>query len=174
MEKKKGSFDIRFYLTGTDYCQIENIGIGAYGVVCSAINTRTNEKVAIKKITNILDHLLTTKRTFRELKILQHFDHDNIIAIRDMIMPQSSASSHQLDVYVVFDLMESDLHKIIQSPQTLSDDHVRFFLYQIVRGLKYIHSADVIHRDLKPSNLLVNPDCLLKIGDFGLFGYLFR
>lgn len=40
-------------------------------------------------------------------------------------------------------------------------------MYQILRGLKYVHSADVIHRDLKPSNLLVNADCELKIGDFG-------
>ena len=63
--------------------------------------------------------------------------------------------------------MESDLHRIIYSKQELSEEHVRYFLYQILRGLKYIHSANVIHRDLKPSNLLVNEDCHLRIGDFG-------
>ena len=63
--------------------------------------------------------------------------------------------------------MESDLHRIIQSKQELTDDHVRFFIYQLLRGLKYIHSANVVHRDLKPSNLLVNENCTLKIGDFG-------
>ena len=63
--------------------------------------------------------------------------------------------------------MESDLHRIIHSSQDLTDEHVRFFLYQLLRGLKYIHSANVIHRDLKPSNLLVNENCDLKIGDFG-------
>ena len=41
-------------------------------------------------------------------------------------------------------------------------------LYQLLRGLKYIHSANVLHRDLKPGNLLVNEDCDLKIADFGL------
>ena len=69
--------------------------------------------------------------------------------------------------------MESDLHRIIHSAQDLTDEHVRFFLYQLLRGLKYIHSANVIHRDLKPSNLLVNENCDLKIGDFGTYVYDF-
>ncbi len=71
------------------------------------------------------------------------------------------------DIYIVFDLMESDLHRILRSQQPLSDEHVRYFVYQLLRGLKYIHSAHVIHRDLKPANLLVNENCTLKIGDFG-------
>jgi mitogen-activated protein kinase 1/3 len=64
--------------------------------------------------------------------------------------------------------METDLHRIIYSRQALTIDHVQYFVYQILRGLKYIHSANVIHRDLKPSNLLVNANCDLKICDFGL------
>ena len=52
--------------------------------------------------------------------------------------------------------------------QRLSNDHICYFLYQILRGLKYIHSANVLHRDLKPSNLLLNTTCDLKICDFGL------
>lgn len=64
--------------------------------------------------------------------------------------------------------MESDLHQIIHSAQTLTPEHTRYFLYQLLRGLKYVHSANVIHRDLKPSNLLVNENCELKIGDFGM------
>ncbi|KAM8814162.1 mitogen-activated protein kinase 7 isoform 2-T2 [Rhynchonycteris naso] len=64
--------------------------------------------------------------------------------------------------------MESDLHQIIHSSQPLTLEHVRYFLYQLLRGLKYMHSAQVIHRDLKPSNLLVNENCELKIGDFGM------
>jgi serine/threonine protein kinase len=64
--------------------------------------------------------------------------------------------------------MDTDLHQIIRSPQELTDPHFQFFVYQILKGLKYVHSAGVLHRDLKPSNLLVNASCDLKIGDFGL------
>ena len=63
--------------------------------------------------------------------------------------------------------METDLHKLLRS-QKLSSDHICYFLYQILRGLKYIHSANVLHRDLKPSNILLNSNCDLKICDFGL------
>ena len=64
-------------------------------------------------------------------------------------------------------LMETDLHKLLRS-QKLSSDHICYFLYQILRGLKYIHSANVLHRDLKPSNILLNSNCDVKICDFGL------
>jgi serine/threonine protein kinase len=64
--------------------------------------------------------------------------------------------------------MEADMHSILRSAQPLTDQHYQYFMYQILRGLKYIHSAQVIHRDLKPGNLLVNSDCGLRISDFGL------
>lgn len=51
---------------------------------------------------------------------------------------------------------------------TLQFYSLQYFLYQVLRGLKYVHSANVLHRDLKPSNLLLNANCDLKIGDFGL------
>ena len=69
--------------------------------------------------------------------------------------------------YMVTHLMGADLNNIIKTQQ-LSDDHVQFLVYQIVRGMKYVHSAGIIHRDLKPSNIAVNEDCELKILDFGL------
>eukprot|EP00057_Strongylocentrotus_purpuratus_P017287 XP_011671761.1 PREDICTED: mitogen-activated protein kinase 7 [Strongylocentrotus purpuratus] len=159
--------DVKFDIANSNYKPLEKIGTGAYGVVCSAINKKNGEKVAIKKIPNSFDELTTAKRTFRELKILRHFRHENVIAIREILMPKEPLSEMK-DVYVVFDLMESDLHQIIHSNQPFSLEHIRFFLYQILRGLKYIHSADVIHRDLKPSNLLVNENCELKVGDFGM------
>lgn len=68
--------------------------------------------------------------------------------------------------YIVQDLMETDLYKLLKSQQ-LSNDHVCYFLYQILRGLKYIHSANVLHRDLKPSNLLINTTCDLKVRGLG-------
>ena len=163
---KDKNFEVKF-VVDERYKLLENIGCGAYGIVCSALDTKTNNKVAIKKIPKALEVLTIAKRTYRELKILKHFKHDNIISIRDILKPPEDKSQF-LDVYVVFDMMETDLHRIIHSDQPLTDEHARYFLYQILRGLKHIHSANVLHRDLKPSNLLVNEDCELKIGDFGM------
>lgn len=59
------------------------------------------------------------------------------------------------------------MHRVIRT-QDLSDDHAQYFIYQTLRALKALHSADVIHRDLKPSNLLLNANCDLKVADFGL------
>uniref|UniRef100_A0A7E4ZRD6 Protein kinase domain-containing protein n=1 Tax=Panagrellus redivivus TaxID=6233 RepID=A0A7E4ZRD6_PANRE len=73
-----------------------------------------------------------------------------------------------VDVYLAMDPLETDLHQIIHSTQELSEQHNQYFIYQVLKGLKYLHSVGIVHRDLKPSNLLVNADCLLKIGDFGM------
>lgn len=71
-------------------------------------------------------------------------------------------------VYIVQEYMETDLCQLLERG-LLSEDHARLFMYQLLRGLKYIHSANVLHRDLKPANLFVNTeDLVLKIGDFGL------
>lgn len=64
--------------------------------------------------------------------------------------------------------MESDLHQVIKANDDLTREHYQFFLYQLLRALKYIHSANVYHRDLKPKNILANANCKLKICDFGL------
>ena len=114
LEKK--SFDIKFELGSSPYDPIENIGIGAYGVVCSAMHRKTKEKVAIKKIPNIFDHPVIARRTYREIKILKHFKHDNVIGIREILKPTAQLNRVK-DVYIVFDLMESDLHRIIHSKQ---------------------------------------------------------
>ncbi|CAG8546755.1 4949_t:CDS:10 [Acaulospora colombiana] len=118
------------FLVDEKYQFIRELGQGAYGVVCAARNILTGEGVAIKKVTNVFNKTILTKRALREVKLLQHFrGHKNILS-----------------------------------------------------GLKYIHSANVLHRDLKPGqlnqrkracidagrNLLVNADCELKICDFGL------
>jgi len=148
------------------YSLLKSIGQGAYGVVCSAKDTVSGEKVAIKKISKAFEHLKDAKRILREIKLLRHFHHDNIICMTDILPPQSRTNFD--DIYLVSELMDTDLHQIIASPQALSDDHCQYFLYQILRALKHMHSAHVLHRDLKPSNLLINSDCLLKICDFGL------
>ncbi|GAA0151939.1 non-receptor serine/threonine protein kinase [Lithospermum erythrorhizon] len=145
---------------------IQPLGRGAYGMVCSALDSETKEEVAIKKIGNAFDNRIDAKRTLREIKLLTHMDHENVIKIKDVIPPPDKENFS--DVYIVYELMDTDLHQIIQSSQKLTEDHCQYFLYQLLRGLKYVHSANVLHRDLKPSNLLLSANCDLKICDFGL------
>ena len=128
----------------------------------------------------------------------------DIVEIKHIMLPPSARDFK--DIYVVFELMETDLHQVqsrgrcslnggafivsfvcgfpsaaspahctapslpqvIKANDDLSPEHHQFFLYQLLRGLKYIHTAEVFHRDLKPKNVLANSDCKLKICDFGL------
>ncbi|VVC33576.1 Protein kinase, ATP binding site,Mitogen-activated protein (MAP) kinase, ERK1/2,Protein kinase [Cinara cedri] len=149
---------------GPRYTNLSYIGEGAYGMVVSAYDSQTNCKVAIKKISPF-EHQTYCQRTLREIKILTRFKHENIIDIRNIL--RANTIEQMKDVYIVQCLMETDLYKLLKT-QRLSNDHICYFLYQILRGLKYIHSANVLHRDLKPSNLLLNTTCDLKICDFGL------
>uniref|UniRef100_A0A7N6C371 Mitogen-activated protein kinase n=1 Tax=Anabas testudineus TaxID=64144 RepID=A0A7N6C371_ANATE len=143
---------------GPRYSNLSYIGEGAYGMVCSAYDRENKIRVAIKKISPF-EHQTYCQRTLREIKILLRFKHENIIGINDII--RTPTIDQMKDVYIVQDLMETDLYKLLKT-QHLSNDHICYFLYQILRGLKYIHSANVLHRDLKPSNLLLNTTCDLK------------
>ncbi|KAJ6657917.1 hypothetical protein lerEdw1_001837 [Lerista edwardsae] len=212
----------------------------------SVTDPRDGKRVALKKMPNVFQNLVSCKRVFRELKMLCFFKHDNVLSALDILQPPHIDYFEEISVfllvldegqeislllevfisggnralqaearslansqktakigllwlnleeclrrlkaavgfgsefklweaelimqqrYVVTELMQSDLHKIIVSPQPLSSDHVKVFLYQILRGLKYLHSAGILHRDIKPGNLLVNSNCVLKICDFGL------
>ncbi|EIN08637.1 mitogen activated protein kinase-like protein [Punctularia strigosozonata HHB-11173 SS5] len=159
IDHRLANFDV-----GANYQVLDVIGEGAYGVVVSALHTPSSRKVAIKRITPF-DHTMFSLRTLREIRLLRHFRHENIIAILDILRPPSYADFKE--VYLVQELMETDLHRVIRT-QELSDDHCQYFIYQTLRALKALHSADVLHRDLKPSNLLLNANCDLKLCDFGL------
>ncbi|KAI3469499.1 hypothetical protein Pfo_026162 [Paulownia fortunei] len=168
-QRKKASVDVDFfteYGEGSRYRIEEVIGKGSYGVVCSAYDTHLGEKVAIKKINDIFEHVSDATRILREIKLLRLLRHPDIVEIKHILLPPSRREFK--DIYVVFELMESDLHQVIKANDDLTPEHYQFFLYQLLRGLKYIHTANVFHRDLKPKNILANADCKLKICDFGL------
>lgn len=155
---------LKTFCPGEPYEIIDVVGEGAYCVVCSARNRATGDIFAIKKI-RPFEHTMFSLRTLREIRLLKHFRHDNVIGVIDIIRPKAFDTFDC--VYLVQELMETDMHRVIRS-QKLSDDHCQYFIYQILRALKALHSVDVIHRDLKPSNLLLNSNCDLKICDFGL------
>jgi len=102
----------------------------------------------------------------REIKILKFFEHENIVKLVDIQKP--SHPTEYKDVYIITEKMEADLGRLIHSNQNLTEMHFSYFMYQLLRGLLYLHSAHIMHRDIKPCNLLVNVNCDLKICDFGL------
>mmetsp|Transcript_4793 Transcript_4793/g.5780 ORF Transcript_4793/g.5780 Transcript_4793/m.5780 type:complete len:396 (-) Transcript_4793:48-1235(-) len=155
------------FVVDTRYTGLERIGQGAYGCVVSALDSETGKRVAIKRVKHVFEDMVKAKRILREIKLLAHFHgHENLISISDIM---TGTDTHDFDdIYMVCKLMESDLDQIITSPQPLSRQHHQYFLHQILRGLHYIHSANVIHRDLKPGNILVNSNCDLALCDFGL------
>ncbi|KGO72717.1 hypothetical protein PITC_057030 [Penicillium italicum] len=134
------------------YTDFQARSVGTYGVICSAHDSKANRTVAIKKIGNPFDGSARVKRTYREL-----------IDLTDIFISPAE------DLYLVMDYCMTDLHDLIQSrSKPLEGKFIQFFTYQLLRGLKFIHSAGVIHRDLKPSNILIKENCDLKICDFGL------
>lgn len=121
----------------------------------------------MKRIVRVFDEQPEAIRTLRELKFLRLLKrHENIISIRDVLLPSDAYSFN--DVFVVLELMPTDLTRVLRSKIELSGEHIRWLAYQLLRGVHYLHTANVFHRDLKPSNILINEMCDLRICDFGL------
>jgi len=142
------------------------LGRGSFGVVLSAIDRVTLKPVAVKRLEGILTSHLDAKRVLREIRILSMLQHENITNLIDVVSLPDFSDFRV--IIVVVDLMDTDMFQIIASGQPLESQHRQYFAYQLLRGLKYIHSANVLHRDLKPSNILLNSSSELKICDFGL------
>ncbi|NXC08643.1 MK15 kinase, partial [Orthonyx spaldingii] len=136
----------------------------AYGIVWKAIDRKTGETVAVKKIFDAFRNRTDAQRTFREIMFLQEFgEHPNIIKLLDVIQAENDK-----DIYLIFESMETDLHAVIKKGNLLKDIHKCYILYQLLKATKFIHSGNVIHRDQKPSNILLDAQCCVKLCDFGL------
>ena len=145
------------------YELIKKQGKGAYGVVYKAMDKKTKEIVALKKNFDAFQNVTDSKRTYREITLLQELNgHDNIIKLLNVIKAEN-----EKDIYLIFEFMETDLHTVIRS-NILEPIHKQFVMYQLLKALKFIHSAGIVHRDLKPSNVLINSDACIKVCDFGL------
>ena len=179
------------------FAQPAFIGCGTYGAVVSVIDTRTETKVAVKKIANPfaineLEALETEQQMcmsaanhVRAQQLVEQLDaitkngkrlYREIKLLRFMAHPNvigmldlyvHGAGGTGEDVYIVMPKMGANL-KAILSSQALSDDHCQHISYEILRALSYVHSAGIMHRDLKPENIAMNEDMELKILDFGM------
>uniref|UniRef100_A0A8C6NK44 Stress-activated protein kinase JNK n=1 Tax=Nothobranchius furzeri TaxID=105023 RepID=A0A8C6NK44_NOTFU len=147
------------------YQNLRPIGSGAQGIVCSAYDQILERNVAIKKLSRPFQNQTHAKRAFRELVLMKCVNHKNIIGLLNVFTPQKSFEEFQ-DVYLVMELMDANLCQVIQ--MELDHERLSYLLYQMLCGIKHLHSAGIIHRDLKPSNIVVKSDCTLKILDFGL------
>jgi len=141
----------------------QKLGKGAYGIVWKALEKKTKRIVALKKIFDAFQNATDAQRTYREIMFLRELaGHDNIVQLLDVMK-----ADNDRDIYLVFEFLETDLHAVIRA-NILEDIHKQYILYQMIKAIKYMHSAEVLHRDLKPSNLLLNSECLCKVADFGL------
>lgn len=151
---------------GSNYEILKQIGSGSYGYVVEAIQKSTGKKVAIKRLNKIFEDTIDCKRILREVTLLRKLNHPNIVNIIEILEPSDPKGFDT--IYVVMEHAQSDLKKLLKSPIHLEMVHIQTLVYNILVGLKFIHSADVLHRDLKPANVLINEDCTTKICDFGL------
>jgi mitogen-activated protein kinase 15 len=142
---------------------VSKLGKGAYGIVWKAIDKKTREVVALKKVFDAFQNATDAQRTFREIMFLQELNnHENIIKLWNVLK-----ADNDRDIYLVFEFMDTDLHAVIRA-NILEEVHKQYIMYQLLKALKYMHSAGMLHRDMKPSNMLLNSDCLVKVCDFGL------
>ena len=151
---------------GEDYECISLLGTGSYGSVCFGKHIKSGKKVAIKQMKGIFYNEKDCKRILREIKILKRLDHPYIISLYDIIEPKDLDNFE--DVYIVLELADSDLKKVLRSGLFLTPLHVKTILYNLLCALYYLHSAQVLHRDLKPANVLVDESWAVKLCDFGL------
>eukprot|EP00033_Pygsuia_biforma_P000709 GCRY01000830.1.p1 GENE.GCRY01000830.1~~GCRY01000830.1.p1 ORF type:complete len:397 (+),score=37.48 GCRY01000830.1:203-1393(+) len=145
------------------YEVVQKLGKGAYGIVWKAIDKKTREIVALKKIFDAFQNATDAQRTFREIMFLQELhSHEHIIRLLNVLK-----ADNDRDIYLIFEYMETDLHAVTRA-NILEEIHKQYIMYQIFKGLKFMHTGKVLHRDMKPSNVLLNSECLVKIADFGL------
>ena len=142
------------------------LGQGSYGKVIAAIDKTTKKKVAIKKVNELFEDLVDSKRVLREITLLRFMKNRFIVELLDI---EYDRNDKDFDfIYLIFECLPSDLKKLIKSSTFLKMDDVRMYVYHILCGLKYIHSCAVLHRDLKPGNILIDHDYQVKVCDFGL------
>merc|ERR1719461_1064963 len=146
------------------YQRLEKLGEGTYGLVYKAQDLTTKKIVAIKKIKLDNNEEGIPATTMREISLLSHLKHPNIVDMSGCIYSMG-------ELYLVFEFMSCDLKGYIDSlghDSNIEPRILKKFTYELTEGVRFCHSRRILHRDLKPQNILVSDDLQLKIADFGL------
>jgi len=149
------------------------IGTGAYSFVCEAFDVLTEQRVAIKKMNTPFRDSLYAIRSIREVYLLHHLEHPNVINSIYCFTNTGTLSKSEATLknfrnfYIVTPLIGRDLNQVIRTNK-FTHDHIKYVAYQILNGLNYVHQRGLVHRDLKPGNICVNDEVDVKIIDFGL------
>ncbi|XP_076046653.1 cyclin-dependent kinase 10-like isoform X2 [Oratosquilla oratoria] len=147
-----------------DFEKLNRVGEGTYGVVYRARDKRSNEIVALKKMRMEKEKDGMPISGLREIMLLQACKHKNIVCLKEVVVGRSLES-----IFLVMEYCEQDLASLLDNMQMpFMESQVKCIIIQVMKGLAYLHSKQIIHRDLKVSNLLLNNVGTLKIADFGL------
>jgi len=134
-----------FTLNASRFSDLKAIGKGSYGVVCSAYDSILSKRIAIKKIFPMAASRTDARHVLREIRLLRHLGkHENVVTLEDLIINGNDDTKDEL--YIVLELLDSDLHKVLQSKQQLTEQHYKYFFFQLLSGVKYLHDNRIIHR----------------------------
>ncbi|CAD5227072.1 unnamed protein product [Bursaphelenchus xylophilus] len=155
----------------TNYTFVDHLGSSNYGNVIKVRRT-DGQEFAIKKMYEPFRNPMEARRVYRELKLLRLLNHDNVIRFVGAYTPDTDINNLK-NVFIVTEYAGVSLKYVLDRQKCndirlINDDHIKYIIYQLLRALKYLHSADVIHRDLKPSNLALTEECDLTVVDFCL------
>lgn len=163
MNSQLGFFD-KYILT-------DKLGEGSFGSVFKCIHKESNKEYAIKKV-DLKKDPVSLKRILREILLLKYLKHEHLICMRETSLGYQNKKT---SLYFVMDLMQMNLRDLIREKRNMiTNDHIKFYLYQIFLALSYLHYNDIVHRDIKPDNILINIDNEIKIADFGWARHIIR
>uniref|UniRef100_A0A7N5JJB2 Cyclin-dependent kinase 14 n=1 Tax=Ailuropoda melanoleuca TaxID=9646 RepID=A0A7N5JJB2_AILME len=141
------------------YEKLEKLGEGSYATVYKG-KSKVNGKLVALKVIRLQEEEGTPFTAIREASLLKGLKHANIVLLHDIIHTKETLT-------LVFEYVHTDLCQYMDKhPGGLHPDNVKLFLFQLLRGLSYIHQRYILHRDLKPQNLLISDTGELKLADF--------
>lgn len=150
------------------YARKHQLGQGTFGSVFMGADKATGEVVALKRINTEQEENGFPITAIREVKILKALNHENVIKLKEIVTSKEQGSIPN-KVFLVFEYMEYDLTGILETSEIrLSQDHIKSWAHQLLKGVHYMHVNSILHRDLKSSNLLIDKNGVLKIADWGL------